>query len=257
MPPPSIKKIEELKRLMALVDFEDAIGFEFEQLVDDVMAERLNAGLLWSCLLRECFTGLSSQKIMAILQDDRERMRLRNFMKVAAPPRLKTFMGRMLNLHTQDTQVALIYPDEWRLDPFNFIETFYFDDNRHEFVSFLDPGKVVVRVYYSLDHTLGEGSEATLHFALMGMVRKVSEDDSLPVKHRYVPFTDGKGRLLVSQNIMVAKKPHSSQSGKAIIDMQRHQNGSINLRDLTLPHLFTPESKKTLPGLWSLPRFAD
>ncbi|MFP4417101.1 MAG: protein kinase domain-containing protein [Fibrobacterota bacterium] len=257
MQPLSLQKIEQLKTLMELVDFEDAIGFEFERLVDDVVAERLNAGLFWSSLLRQCFSGLSSSKIISILQDPNERYRLRNFMKVAAPPRLKMFMGTMLNLHDSNSKVALIHPEEWNLDAGNFIETFYFDNIRQEFVSFLDPGKVIVRVYYSLDHTLGEGSEATLHFALMGMARKISEDSSLPLKKRYVPFTDGRGRLLVSQNIMVAKKPHSSKSGKAVIDLQRHQNGSINLRDLTLPHLYTPESKKTLPGLWSLPRFAD
>ncbi len=257
MPAPDLKEIEHLRKHMALIDFEEAICLEFERLVDDVLMERLRAGLLWSYMLHECFIGLSSQEIVSTLRNPNERLRLREFVKIAAPTRLKSFLRRMLNLDDSDSQIALVYPQDLNLAPRDFIETFYYDDFNERFVSFLDPDKVVIRIYYSLDHTLGSGSEATLHTALMGVARKISEDTSLPLKKRYAPFTDGRGRLLVSPNIMVAKKPHPLKSAKAVIDMQRHQNGSINLRDLTLPHLFTPESKKTLPGLWSLPRFAD
>jgi serine/threonine protein kinase len=124
----------------------------------------------------------------------------------------------------------------------------------------MENGDLVVRVYYSLDHTLGAGSEATLHIALLGLARKISEDDRWPMKSRYAPLRDSYGNLLVARHIMVAKKPHATSedaSAKARVDVRRHQRGSINLRDLTLPHFFTQESKKTLPGLWSLPRFAD
>lgn len=248
--------IAELRAHMHKVDFDLAVAKEFPPLVETVVSERINAALLWFRLLRDHFP-LNSPDLAAALRNPTERKRLKNYMKHEAPGRLKTFLRVMLDMSADENHIAVVDPRRLALDPEKFIETYYYDNQSNSFVSYMDPGKAIVRIYYSLDHKLGQGSEATLHVALMGAALKSSDDETLPLHRRYTPLRDRYGNLIVSKDIMVAKKPIEKSDQRSRIDAKRHQVGSINLRDLTLPQFYTEESKKTLPGLWSLPRFTD
>ncbi len=248
--------IAELRAQMHVVDFELAVAKEFTRLVETVVSERISAALLWFRLLRDHFPS-NSPELAAALRDPNERKNLKKLMKREAPKRLRTFLRVMLDIPSDEREVALVDPRALGLDPEKFIETFYYDNQSHAFVSYMDPGKAIVRIYYSLDHKLGQGSEGTLHVALLGAALKTSDDESLPLHRRYTPLRDRYGNLIVSKDIMVAKKPIEKKDKRSKVDAKRHQAGSINLRDLTLPHFYTEESKKTLPGLWSLPRFTD
>jgi serine/threonine protein kinase len=242
---------------MRFESFDQAVGDELARLTEDVTAERLGAHLLWYRLLRDRRRGLQSARIAADLRDPGRRRRLKEQLKAAAGDTLRELIGRMLEVRPHADSVALIDPAALGVDPAQFSVTYYYDTESGRFTSLCDPGKVIIRVYYSLDHTLDAGAEAALHFALMGAARKVTDDQSAPPRERYAPLRDSSGNLLVSPRIMVAKKPHAAKDREAAVSAERHALGCINLRDLTLPRFYTPESKKTLPGLWSLPRFAD
>lgn len=258
MPVPMDQVISNLKTQMKAVDFEEAISHELGWIVNDVVTERLHAHIFWYRLLRECFANLDKSKMAEYLSNDTERNHIKNYLKSATPQKIRDIMWRMLNLQHLGNRVAVVDPEKLKLDPGDFIETYHYDDIHDTFESFMDPGKIIIRVYYSLDHTLGEGSEATLHVALLGIARKIIDDDSLPLKQQFAPVRDKYGNIIVLNNIMVAKKPKLPEiNGQSKVDVKRHQKGSINLHDLTLPQFYTQESKKTLPGLWSLPRFAD
>ncbi len=251
------RAVAEVKRRMRPRRFEEAVGYELSLLVQDVAEERLSAHLLWYRLLRDCFNGIDRTRTMSALRNPDERERLKAFMKASAAPKLRELIAGMLDVDPVSPEIAAVDAEELGIDPAAFIETYYYDTKSSRFVTFFDSGKVILRVYYSLDHTLGAGAEGTLHIALMGAVRKTTEDPNVPLQKRYRPVCDSEGCLLVSPRIMVAKKPHISATQRASISLERHELGGINLRDLTLPHFYTPESKKTLPGLWSLPRFSD
>jgi serine/threonine protein kinase len=237
--------------------FDEALGDELARLTEDVTAERLGAHLLWYRLLRDRLAGRDSARIAADLRDPARRGQLKEQLKAAAGDTLRALIGHMLQIRPHTDSVALVDPAALGVDPNQFSVTYYYDTESSRFASLDDPGKVIIRVYYSLDHTLDAGAEAALHFALMGAARKVTDDESAPPRERYAPLRDASGSLIVSPRIMVAKKPHAVTDRDAPISAERHALGCINLRDLTLPRFYTPESKKTLPGLWSLPRFAD
>lgn len=252
--------IRELRDRMEDVDIKTALTGQFDELVRNITGRRLNVSLLWNCLLNEYFSSYESSGIVTALRSESERSQIKKLLKLAAAPRLVELIRRMLDMGDDETTVATVDAELFGIDPAAFIETYYYDDLRDDFTTFMDPGKLVVRIYYSLDHTLGEGAEATLRVALLGAACKVTDDPSVPLKERYVPLRDGRGRLVVSRDVMVAKKPRDAASGRdgsSSMDLQRHKKGSINLRDLTLPQYYTEESKKLLPGLWSLPRFTD
>jgi serine/threonine protein kinase len=252
--------VHSLKNRLRVCEFDEAAASPLSHLIDDITAEKLNAPLFWYHLLRTCFGDQDRNKIMLALRNDAERERVKNFLKTVVPQKTREIALSLLSLHLNDTHVATVNPDEWGINPDTFTETYYYDDANNELRSFIESSDVLIRVYYSLDHTLGAGSEATLHIALLGIARRITENQTVPLKKQYVPLVDHNGRLIVSRHIMVAKMPHippENGSEKAKVDVRRHQRGSINLRDMTLPHFYTQESKKTLPGLWSLPRFAD
>lgn len=250
--------IGNLKNRLRLIDIAVAIKQECTLLSDDIIAGRLSSRLLWKSLLDEAFQRLPPDQVAGYLGNEENRKKVRAQMSAQVSPTIDTQIRSVLNIRPSDKQVAAINPKELGINPALFLETFYYDDETQNLLTFMDPDKVLIRVYHSLDHTLGQGAEAKVHIALMGCARKISDDPSIPIKQRYRPILDQNGNLIVSRNIMVAKVPKiQAKAGTGGIDIRRHQRGSLNLRDLTLPQFYTEESKKLLPGLWSLPRFAD
>jgi serine/threonine protein kinase len=252
--------VHSIKNRMHVADFNPVTAVALNQLTHEIITEQLNVPVFWSQLLRSSFSEQDRLRILQALRNEAERSHVKEFLKSIVPPKIKELCQRLLSLRPSDSRVATIDPKELNLNPDNFTETFAYDDTCDKLTSSMESNEVLIRVYHSLDHTLGAGSEATLYIALLGLARRISEDDSLPLRSQYAPLRDANGHLIVSKNIMVAKKPHVPKDDgttKAKVDVRRHERGSINLRDLTLPHFYTEESKKALPGLWSLPRFAD